>query len=171
MDALERRTEEVILVLGAGIVGWMNEQRVRRALEYEKNVPIILSGGKGGFLGSYMKQTEAQTMKRYLSRYGAGERVLLEQESRNTEQNFRSSKELIDSLAPKRVIIVTSSCHMSRALAYTKRILKDYEIVPFPTKPKWHDWRGQLCELGCYVYEHTKIPLENAIGKIRTSHP
>jgi hypothetical protein len=163
MDALEGRTQKVaVLVLGAGIVRSMNRQRAKKALEYttnDSNIPIIVSGGKGGIFGSYMVRTEAEQMADYLPHTP---NVILETQALNTLQNIAYSKPIIDSLGAKKVVLVTSKAHMSRAVAYAKERLPECEIKPLPTSPKWYDLSGRLLELGCFIYEHTKIPIENA---------
>ena len=174
MDAEQKKGREVVLVLGAGIVNCLNKQRVKRAVDYYKDaccsdaykdagkvsnynnqeIPIILSGGKGGLFGRYMGKTEAEKMRGYALKLGIEERLIsLEGEALDTRGNFENSKKLIERLEADRVVVVTNKAHMKRAIRYAREILKDYEIVPFSTKPKWYDTKGQFCELGCFLYE------------------
>ncbi|MDD5192400.1 MAG: YdcF family protein [Candidatus Nanoarchaeia archaeon] len=156
--------DEVILVLGAGIVGYLNKQRARKAVEYNKNTFIIPTGGRGGFLGRYMKKTEAEQIGDYLCELGIEKRLIrVESDAKDTKDNFRKSKSLIDLIHPKKVVVVTNKAHMKRAVDYAKNILPEYEIVACPTSPKWYNIIGQFYEFSCFVYEKTKIPIENRL--------
>lgn len=165
MNEQQTTCDEVILVLGAGIVSYMNRQRARKAFEYFEHHPntfIISTGGKGGFLGRYMERTESDQIKHHLCDLGIEKRLIeMESEARDTEENFKKSKPLIDLINPKKVVIVTNKAHMKRAVGYAREILPEYEIIPCPTSPKWYDIMGQLYELSCLIYENTKIPIEN----------
>lgn len=87
--------------------------------------------------------------------------IRVETNARNTLENFINSKPKIDELNPEKVVIFTNKAHMKRAVNYAKTILGSYEIVACPTNPRWYDLKGQMLELACYIYEYTKIPLEN----------
>lgn len=166
MNEEQKVCDEVILVLGAGIVDYMNKQRARKAVEYNHNTFIIPTGGKGGFLGKYMQKTEAEKIRDYLCEMGVEQRLIqLESDAKNTEENFTKSKTLIDLINPKKIIVVTNKAHMKRAVGYAEDILKGYEIVGLATNPKWYDVAGQVYELGCWVYEHTKILIEKRLNK------
>lgn len=161
----KRDCNEVILVLGAGIMRDMSRRRAHRAFEYNHNTYIIPTGGRGGFLGNYMNKTEAEQIGDYLTKLGIEKRLIkTELNSRNTEENFRKSKPLIDLLNPEKVIIVTNKAHMKRAVGYAEKILSGYKIIPLPTTPKWYDFAGQLDEILCFLYENTKIPIEKMLS-------
>ena len=166
MNNDSKACDEVILVLGAGIVNYMNYQRAKKAVEYNHNTFIIPTGGKGGFLGKYMKKTEAEKIKDYLCKMGVEQRLIqLESDAKTTEENFTKYKNLIDLINPKKVIVVTNKAHMKRAVGYAEDILKGYQIVGLATSPKWYDITGHAYELGCWVYEHTKIPIEKSLAR------
>jgi len=157
MDAEKKKSREVVIVLGAGIVNCLNKQRVKRAVEYDSNTPIILSGGKGGLFGRYRKKTEAEKMREYALKLGIEDKLInLEGEAVDTRGNFENSKKLIELLEVDRVVVVTNKAHMKRAMRYAREILKEHEIVPFSTKPKWYDAKGQFYELECFLYEKLK---------------
>ena len=61
------------------------------------------------------------------------EAILIENESRNTEENARyAAKMLADRPGRRRVLLVTSSWHMRRALLMFRRHAGDVEVVPAP---------------------------------------
>ncbi|MGB4399127.1 MAG: YdcF family protein, partial [Daejeonella sp.] len=77
---------------------------------------IIISGGSGALVGK--KVPEAEHLKKVFLFSGVPDSVLyIESESRNTVENARFSKRLIDSLQlqPK-FLLVTSAFHMPRAM-------------------------------------------------------
>lgn len=77
----------------------------------------IVSGGQG----ENEPRPEADVMRDYLVGYGiAPERILVENESRNTIENIRNSMKLIDP-GRDRVGIVTNDFHMFRACAIAKK--------------------------------------------------
>ena len=92
----------------------------------------IVSGGRG-----YNEPTtEAEAMKVYLMERGIDEkRILVEDQSENTVQNIRFSKELLES-PDAAVGIVTNNFHMTRALAIAKKQgLTNAHGMPAPSDP------------------------------------
>ncbi len=93
--------EDAVIVLGAGIkgekIGNNLQNRLDTALEYHKKNPnavIVVSGGKG----PYEDITEALAMERYLLQNGVPqEKIIKEERSTSTEENFAFSKEVLDS--------------------------------------------------------------------------
>ncbi len=93
--------EDAVIVLGAGIKGEMIgsnlQERLDTALEYHEmnpNAVIVVSGGKG----NYESITEALAMERYLVQNGVPqEKIIKEERSTSTEENFAFSKEILDS--------------------------------------------------------------------------
>lgn len=93
--------EDAVIVLGAGIkgekIGNNLQERLDTALEYHAKNPnavIVVSGGKG----NYESITEALAMERYLLQNGVPqEKIIKEERSTSTEENFAFSKELLDS--------------------------------------------------------------------------
>lgn len=93
--------EDAVIVLGAGIkgekIGSNLQERLDTALEYHKKNPnavIVVSGGKG----DYEDITEALAMERYLLQNGVPqERIIKEERSTSTEENFAFSKQILDS--------------------------------------------------------------------------
>lgn len=167
---------DALIVLGAGRSMSCNYSRAKQAVDYNHEIPIILTGGRG-FLSKNMPKTEAEIMKEQLIKYGrAGieERIIiLETEAKNTKENFTKSKPTIDLINPRKIGVVTNKAHISRALKLAREIMPGYEFVPIPTNPTTA--QDYFAEIGCWIYEHTKIPIENACNFIskyfKTSQP
>ena len=81
---------------------------------------LIVSGGKG----DDERLPEASAMASYLTERGfPASRLLLEDQSRNTEENLLFSKAIMDDVRPgARVTVVTSDFHAFRAALLTRRV-------------------------------------------------
>ena len=111
---------DVLIVLGAGIrderVSLTLARRLDKTIEYIRESPetlVIVSGGKG--LDEPM--SEALAMKQYLVAHGIDEqRIIMEDKSESTQENFAFSKRIIDEMGgEKRICFVTTSSHIYRA--------------------------------------------------------
>jgi len=91
---------------------------------------IVISGGSGVLDDE--GESEAETAKRFFSMHGISEdRVILEGESRNTDENVAFTKEILGDLANGNVILVTSAFHMPRSVGiFSKAGLR---VIPWPT--------------------------------------
>ena len=115
------------IVLGCKVNGSIPcqvlEERIHAAYEYlHKNPEVlcVLSGGQG----EDEDVSEAHCMYEALIKKGiAEERLILEEKSTNTEENFRFSLELIEQYQlNKRVVIITSEFHQYRASIWANRV-------------------------------------------------
>ena len=81
---------------------------------------LILSGGKG----DDERRSEASAMAAYLAERGfPADRMLLEDQSRTTEENLVLSKAIVDDVKPgARVTVVTSDFHAFRAALLARRL-------------------------------------------------
>ena len=113
---------DAVIVLGAAVHGdkvtWVLENRLNTAAEFLTDHPdaiCVVSGGQGN--GETV--TEASAMKKYLvERHGIEEnRVYLEEQAKNTIENFRFSKAIIEKLlGPEaQITFVTTGFHAYRA--------------------------------------------------------
>ncbi len=118
----KKTDSDYLVVLGAGLRGEIPSltllQRLDKSLEYIKNNPdikIVVSGGKGA--GETI--TEAEAMKRYLTRHGVREeRIIKEEKSTNTLENLKFTAKILKELDKKenlKITIVTSDFHVFRA--------------------------------------------------------
>jgi uncharacterized SAM-binding protein YcdF (DUF218 family) len=119
--------EDVIIVLGAGVNGTKVGNNLKRRLDaafayYEKNndVIIVVSGGKG----PQEDVTEAFAMEEYLLKKGVSKaKILKEEKSSSTYENFLFSKKILDEKLEKgfSACFVTNDFHVFRALGIAKK--------------------------------------------------
>lgn len=120
----KERNLPYILVLGARVMGTKVsdslKRRLDRAVQYMMDNPetiAVVSGGQGP--GEDV--TEAQAMKEYMVYKGIqGERILMEDRSMTTKENFQFSKSFAGN-GKEAVGIISNNFHMYRACAYAKR--------------------------------------------------
>lgn len=110
-------------------------ERIDRGIQLLNTNPdavLIMSGGQGQ--GEEIAEGEA--MARYARQKGvSAEKTIVEGNSKSTEENLRFSRELMDKENPK-IIIVTTSYHVFRALLLAKR--QGMKCVGFGAKTKWY---------------------------------
>jgi uncharacterized SAM-binding protein YcdF (DUF218 family) len=123
-----RANVDYVIILGAGLKGEQMtvtfQNRVDKGLNFLQKNPdlkVIVSGGKG----YAEKISEAEAMKRYLVKNGIPEnRIIMEDRSTNTAENFKFSRELIspdERQGKPGILIVTSEFHMLRAKMLASR--------------------------------------------------
>ena len=110
-----------LIVLGCQVVGEnpsaMLEERLLAALSWMKIYPdskAVLSG----FHGSNGNLSEAEAMKKWLTEHGIEEdRLILDEKSRNTEENIVNSLSLLREIDPElgQVFVVSNGFHLFRA--------------------------------------------------------
>ena len=124
----EPSPSDVVIVLGAGLLGdkpsWILENRLDCAAEYLQSYPntiAVVSGGKG----SGETATEASAMKKYLVEKGVSpERVMMEDKSSTTVENFKFSKKMLDEklgVNNYSVSYITNKFHVYRAGLIAKK--------------------------------------------------
>lgn len=115
-----------VLVLGCKVKGNVPSQSLKRRLERafkylneNPNTVCIVSGGKG----SDESISEAQCMKSYLVNKGIlSERIIKEDRSVNTRENFVNSYEIVCSRGIcKDIVVVTDFYHQLRAYIIAKK--------------------------------------------------
>lgn len=125
---------DFVIVLGAGLrpdggVPPLLASRLERAREVwdaldrqaaDFRPMLVLSGGKG----DDERRSEASAMAAWLVERGfPADRLLLEDQSRTTEENLVFSKAIVDDLRPgARVTVVTSDFHAFRAALLARRL-------------------------------------------------
>jgi uncharacterized SAM-binding protein YcdF (DUF218 family) len=111
-------------------------ERVTAAADLARRYPaaqIVFSGGSGSLFGG---DAEADFVSPLLESFGiARERVTLEGRSRNTAENARLTKELVQPKSGERWLLVTSAYHMPRAIGVFRR--EGFSIEAYPV-----DWRS-----------------------------
>ena len=119
--------EDAVIVLGASIrkeeIGANLKSRLDTAYEYHKQNPnalIFLSGGKG----ASEDISEAEAMFKYLLKKGVPEdKMVLEDKSTTTEENFLFTKKLLDANfeGEYTLTFITNDFHITRAHKYAER--------------------------------------------------
>lgn len=115
---------DYIIVLGAQVRGREPSYNLARRLDVaygylmeNEDTLVILSGGKGP--GEEI--SEAQAMAEYLLEKGIpAERMILEDQSRNTDENIRFSKEKAE-LEHASVVVATSNFHVFRGVMIARK--------------------------------------------------
>lgn len=139
---------EYIIVLGSAlsngkipsiILQGRLDATIKCTNEYNKNAYIVVSGGQG----YDEKVSEAEAMQKYLIERGIPkEKIILEDKSSNTNENFKYSKEKIEEHSNKtidkvKVKIVTTDFHALRSRIIAKR--HGYSKVDnYSSTTKWY---------------------------------
>jgi uncharacterized SAM-binding protein YcdF (DUF218 family) len=90
---------------------------------------LVFSGGSANLVGKQMPEGEAALD--LLVRLGLSrDRIVIERRSRNTFENGRFARELLDPRPGERWILVTSALHMPRALGVFEKA--GFEVSPYP---------------------------------------
>ncbi len=99
-----------------------------RLAEAHPTARIVLSGGSGLLIDD--PEPEAITAQRFFSTMGiAPDRLILEERSRNTDENAERTAELLGSQGGT-VVLVTSAFHMPRSVGLFRSA--GIEVVPWP---------------------------------------
>lgn len=116
---------DYVVVLGCAVRGEtltpLLKARVDRGIKAYRDNPgakLILSGGQG----PDEPVPEGRAMAKYATEQGVpGDDVISEERSKNTEENLKFSRELMDGERP-RFAIVTNSYHVMRSLLIARRL-------------------------------------------------
>lgn len=119
-------SEDVVIVLGCGVKnGRPNvtlQARLDAAIEYyqtNSDIYIVAAGG----LARQKDTTEATVMRNYLLEKGIpDEKIVVEDKSQSTQENYRFAKEILDQKGIKygSIVFVTNSFHIYRAKTYAE---------------------------------------------------
>lgn len=151
---------DIILVLGSSSIN-----RAKKALEVYKKLqrPIVVSGGIKRFDGV----SEAVFFGNYLIENGVSKDfVYVDDTSTNTEENFINSFRLIKSkfYDNKRILLITSSQHMLRALLTANKVINDnnyaFSINTCPSYPdeiKRDNWYLQEDKVNIIIGELERL--------------
>ena len=130
--------EDALIVLGAAVNGDTVTEPLRlrldKAVEYLNANPsaiVVVTGGKG----PQENVTEAYAMEQYLINHGiAPERVIKEEQASSTSENYKYSKEILDSkFGTYRAAVVTNRFHIYRAVKLAEIAGLDVNALHAPT--------------------------------------
>lgn len=92
---------------------------------------ILITSGSSNLIHKEIK--EADLVRNYLNKIGIPDSaILIENQSRNTIENAKFSKELINKINPQaKILVITSAWHIPRAkLIFSKFFEKDIQFYP-----------------------------------------
>lgn len=140
-----KNEKSAILVLGGGS-SWNEDgkpfqpaidtmERLYVAVKLTKEYPaystMILSGGD---IFGRSNISGADVMKQACDVMGCTAKIILEGKSRNTDENFRYSSEILKQLQIKNVIVVTNNYHMERSMDLAKKYIpNNIRIYSYPS--------------------------------------
>ncbi|TDD43484.1 YdcF family protein [Saccharopolyspora elongata] len=137
-----RRAVDFVVVLGSGLIGSRVPPLLASRLDRGRAVfdaqrakgrdPVLVtSGGQGP--GEDLP--EARAMADYLIDKGVPEdRILVEDQSRSTEENLRFSKAIMQQHRPKyRCVVVTNNYHVMRAATIARKGKVNGQVLGSPT--------------------------------------
>jgi uncharacterized SAM-binding protein YcdF (DUF218 family) len=143
---------------GAGHLSGYSANRLLTTaiLSKKANLPVIISGGQ------VFSDTgnESEISKRELVQLGIPEEmIIIENKSRNTAENAKYVRGLLESYNFKKPLLVTSAFHMKRAvLNYSKQEIK---VQPFPT--------DYSCSINTTIRASSFIPSNGAFNGVGLS--
>lgn len=92
------------------------------------DAPIIFAGGSGSVLRQSFKGADG--VADYLNQIGLLDRVLLENQSRNTYENALLSAKLLGAVPDQPWLLVTSAFHMPRSVGIFEK--QGWQVIPYP---------------------------------------
>lgn len=118
---------DYIIVLGAQMRDWgpsvVYKARLDSAIEYLNDNPdtkVIVTGGQG----ANESVSEGEGGKTYLLKQGIAEdRIIVESESLDTDQNISNALNLVEVTADMKIGIVTNNFHVFRGVMIAKRYI------------------------------------------------
>lgn len=155
---------DAIIVLGAAAYDAkpspVFEERIRHGIDlYKRGLAptMIFTGGYGGVGARF---SESQVARRYALRQGVPEdAILIESLSRNTHDNLRQARTLMQQHQLHTVIIVSDPLHMARALRISRELGIRSVGSPTPTsrfRSFATRWRFLLQEV--YFFHRDRLP-------------
>ncbi len=173
---LKKEHADVIVILGAGryknapeykgdTISEPGLVRVRYGafLHKKTGLPIITTGGTG--FAKSGASSEAQLMKQSLQEDFGIQNVLTEDDSLNTAENARFTKQLLEQHGFKRVYLITHAWHMPRSVDIFKA--NGINVIPAPTGfEKTGVPGGKLLDWLPSSLEGTRWALHEIIGRL-----
>lgn len=126
--------------------------RCEKAAEYMKKHPETVAIACGGITSEGQTISEATVIKELLTAKGIDEgRIILEDKSKTTAENFYNAKKLIGEKNGAKVALLSSSYHLLRARTLAKLCGIDAKTVAAPT-PK-------NVRINCFAKEFFAFPV------------
>ncbi|MBR5437712.1 MAG: YdcF family protein [Clostridia bacterium] len=133
--------KDFLLILGCRVRGSQAEETLRmrciRAAEYLKENPDTVAIACGGIVHDDQLISEAQAIEEILVSEGiAKERIIREDKSTTTVENFRNAKTIIGKTEKCRLALLSSDFHLMRARLIAKKAGLDCQTVSAPSPKK-----------------------------------
>ncbi len=133
--------KDFLLILGCRVRGDRAEEtlvmRAERAAEYLKENPDTVAIACGGIVHEDQSISEAQAIEEILASRGIEkERIIREDKSATTVENFKNAKRIIEKggeINNFRVALLSSDFHLMRAKLIAKKVGLDCETVSAPS--------------------------------------
>ena len=111
-------------------------ERLYAAIKLSKEIPsckfLIMSGGYDIY--SEPTVSVASIMQDAAKTMDCRAEIILEDKSRNTDENLKYSAEIIKQLGVKHVVIVTSNSHMERSMNFARQYIpEDIKVYAYPS--------------------------------------
>lgn len=145
---------DVLLILGCRVRGDIPEEtlqmRINKAAEYLKDNKSVVAIACGGIVHDDQTKSEAQAIFEGLTQQGVeAERIILEDKSTTTKENFLNAKKIIDSMGENlSVAMLSSEFHLMRAGLLAKKCGLELTTVAAPS-PKELRTKNYIRELVC----------------------
>ena len=147
----------VLLILGCRVKGYTPEEtlqmRIDAAAEYLKRNKNVIAIACGGIVHEDQYKSEAQAISEGLTSKGVEiERIILEDKSTTTQENFRNAMEIIDKMSDEKlkVAMLSSEFHLLRASLLAKKCGLEVTTIPAPS-PKKSRLKNYARELVCFA--------------------
>jgi uncharacterized SAM-binding protein YcdF (DUF218 family) len=148
---------DVLLILGCRVRGVEPEEtlqmRIDAAAEYLNKNKNVIAIACGGIVHEDQYKSEAQAISESLVAQGVEiERIILEDKSTTTQENFRNAIEIMDKMSDKnlKVAILSSEHHLLRASLLAKKCGLQVTTIPAPS-PKKLLLKNYARELICFA--------------------
>lgn len=134
------KTPDYLMILGYRVkdntIDPTLRSRIDAAAEYLKSNPEVVAVPCGGFTQKGQEKSEAEIIAAELIKSGIDEtRIILEDKSETTEENFINAKVIIDEKAKadtKKTAFLSSELHLYRAGLLARKI--GFEVTTLPAK-------------------------------------
>lgn len=152
-----KEAPDVLLILGCRVRGDKPEEtlqmRIDAAAEYLNENKEVIAIACGGIVHDDQTKSEAQAISEGLTAKGVEiERIILEDKSTTTKENFINAMEIIDKMSDEklRVAMLSSEFHLLRASLLAEKCGLDVTTVPAPS-PKKQRLKNYARELICFA--------------------
>ncbi|MEW5743065.1 MAG: YdcF family protein [Myxococcota bacterium] len=168
-------TYDAVVLLGGAVspfgstpeaVAWNdNVDRLTRTYELLASGKAKVAILSGGSLGTPSLPTEAEYLARQLEAWGiAKERLVVEDQARNTRENATFTKALVTSRGLGRVLVVTSAFHMPRAAGCFRAAGVDFDTLKVDYRMREPSRDGHVFPRAEYLADSSKV-LREVLGR------